>query len=300
MFTPNPCATVHSLMKFSVWQWQEDDVMYGNDCFLLRLCGTQHRWLAGLEAYMPLTLISRTFVLCSRLWAQTELQSHTLCVKYCISQIIGEIQRWCSQHHSLNLRKMGNRRGWEENVQWLAPVSAFILLCVCAQGFIFQGNDLRSTSTCSNLHQQQNQLFWWMTLWGARWPYSTWITLPFLSCSAIFKCPSFPIPRERMRFGAYKGPQHWLNHLFRTHHLQGLLAITSFSDAPGAPGSAVSILAVRASRGGPAQTFQPCYWALLSQHITSPASSVLRLSHPCSTSGMRLLPNAGIRKEGGG
>ncbi|CAB1420758.1 unnamed protein product [Pleuronectes platessa] len=54
----------------------EDDVMYSNDYFLLRLCGTQHRWLAGLEAYMPLALIHETFAFGgSRLWAQTELEA---------------------------------------------------------------------------------------------------------------------------------------------------------------------------------------------------------------------------------
>lgn len=54
------------------------------------------------------------------------------------------------------------------------------------------------------------------------------------------------LPCEQKCFEAYKGPKHWLNHLFRTHHLQGLVAmLMSFSDASGAPGSAVSILAVR-------------------------------------------------------
>lgn len=60
----------------------------------------------------------------------------------------------------------------------------------------------------------------------------------------------FP-PCERMCFEAYKGLQHWLNHLFRTHHLQGLVAmLTSFTFAPGAPGSAMSIHAVRATEVG--------------------------------------------------
>lgn len=54
------------------------------------------------------------------------------------------------------------------------------------------------------------------------------------------------LPCQQKCFEAYKGPKHRLNHLFRTHHLQGLVAmLTSFSDASGSPGSTVSILAVR-------------------------------------------------------
>lgn len=71
---------------------------------------------------------------------------------------------------------------------------------------------LRSTATILNLN----------------YPFS-----PF--CGSIFKCPSSPI--LQMCFEAYKGRQHWLNHLFRNHHLQGLVAmLTSISDASGAPG----------------------------------------------------------------
>lgn len=59
------------------------------------------------------------------------------------------------------------------------------------------------------------------------------------------------LPFKAMCFEAYKGPYHWLNHLFRTHHLQGLVAmLTSFSNAPRAPASAASIPAVRPTEVG--------------------------------------------------
>lgn len=75
---------------------------------------------------------------------------------------------------------------------------------------------------------------------------------PSSPSSAVPASNALPhLPCDRMCFEAYKGPQHWLNHLFRTHHLQGLVAmLTSFSDAPGGPGSAVSVLAVRATEVG--------------------------------------------------
>lgn len=107
------------------------------------------------------------------------------------------------------------------------------------------------------------------------------------------------LPCEKMCCEAYKGPQCWLNHLFRTHQLQGLVAmLTSFSDAPGAPWQSCVCPRCQPDRGGAERSSHPCHWALLSQHITSAASLVLLLSLPGSTSGLRLLPNAGIRKQG--
>lgn len=59
------------------------------------------------------------------------------------------------------------------------------------------------------------------------------------------------LPFKAMCFEASEGPYHWLNHLFRTHHLQGLVAmLTSFSNAPSAPASAASIPAVRPTEVG--------------------------------------------------
>lgn len=113
---------------------------------------------------------------------------------------------------------------------------------------------------------------------------------------------AFPLlPFKGTCFEAYKGPKHWLNHLCRTHHLQGLVAmLTSFCRAPGAPASATCIPAVRHYRGGAEQSSHPCYWAFLSQHISSSTSSVLLRCLPGSTSGMWLFPNARIRQQGWG
>lgn len=71
----------------------------------------------------------------------------------------------------------------------------------------------------------------------------TELELPLQSFSAILSSNVLPLfSCERMCFEAYKGPQHWLNHLFRNHHLQGLVAmLTSSSNAPGAPGGPVSV-----------------------------------------------------------
>lgn len=109
------------------------------------------------------------------------------------------------------------------------------------------------------------------------------------------------LPCEQKCFEAYKGPKHWLNHLFRTHHLQGLVAmLMSFSDASGGPWQRCVYPRCQTHRGGAEQSSQPCYWAFLSQHITSAASLALLLSLHGSTSGTLLLTNAGIRKQGWG
>lgn len=78
------------------------------------------------------------------------------------------------------------------------------------------------------------------------------------------------LPCEQMCFEAYKEPQHWLNHLFRFHHLQGLVAmLTSFSQAPGAPWKDCVYPRCQIPRGGPVQSSHRCDSALLSQHIIS-------------------------------
>ena len=226
MFIPNPCAPVHSLMKFSVWLCCS---MTGRWCdveqWLLPVEITWHpaqmaRWFGGLNATHSHLW---TFVFGSRLCAQTEPQLHTLYLNSCISQIFWEIQKLCSHNcfyipvlfieiffkflslalFSLmpHLRETGNRRGWEENPQWLAPFDTGNALCVpysakplCTKSSFFmrclwgQPRPVPSPAcTSSNISS-----FWWMTIWGAQWPYWTWIICPVLFCSSIFKCPSSP------------------------------------------------------------------------------------------------------------
>lgn len=82
------------------------------------------------------------------------------------------------------------------------------------------------------------------------------------------------------------------NQLFRTHHPRG----------PGAkaPGSAPSILGVRATEVGRSSPPTPVTGPRClntSLHRPRPCSCPL---FPRSTSGMRLLPNARVREEGGG
>lgn len=117
--------------------------------------------------------------------------------------------------------------------------------------------------------------------WGAHGPYWTWITpsdLLVLSSNAfsLLSC-------KKMCFEAYKGPRHWLNHLFKTHHLQGLMAmLTSFSYAPGMSGSVGSIIAVRATEAG--QCSPP-----ISATGPSRPNTSLHMPHWCSCS---LFPSA--------
>lgn len=67
--------------------------------------------------------------------------------------------------------------------------------------------------------------------------------------SLVFKCAPSPTFWSNVFWSLQ--PKHWLNHLFRTHHLQGLVAmLTSFSNAPGGPASAASIPAVRPTEVG--------------------------------------------------
>lgn len=127
----------------------------------------------------------------------------------------------------------------------------------------------------------------------------TELELPLQSFAAVQTSNFLPLfSCERMCFVTYKGPQHWLNHLFRNLDLQFLVAmLTSFSNAPGAPGGAVSVLPSEPQRW--AGTVLPPLLLgppVVTHHFTR--ISVLPLSLSCSTSGMRLLPNAGI-KEGG-
>lgn len=209
----------------------------------------------------------------------------------------------------LNLRETGNGRGWEENPQWPASFDTGIALHVS-----YSAKLLRTKSS-----------FFTRCLWGQPQPvpspactssnissFDEWLSeehsdrielkLPLQSFSAILSSYALPLlPCEWMCFEAYKGPQHWLNHLFRTHHLQGLVAILmSFSDSSGAPGSAVSILAVRATEVGWSSPPTPATERSCLSTSLQPPHRCSCLSLPRSTSGMRLLPNAGFRKEGGG
>lgn len=238
---------------------------------------------------MPLPLISGTFVFGSSLWAQTELELHTLWLKkicrgiqsskapfprkkkkalksliFCAFEDFLEILLPALFCLILNLRETGNRRGWEENLQLLAPFDVGIALyapysakpLVCHKCSFFmrclwgQPRPVPNPPcTCSNISSFDE----WLSE-----EHSDHIELelpppPCQSFSAVLSSNALPlfVPCEWMCFEAYKGPQHWLNHLFRIHHLQGLVAmLTSFSDAPGAPGSAVSTLAVRATEVG--------------------------------------------------
>lgn len=105
----------------------------------------------------------------------------------------------------------------------------------------------RSTSTCSKTCMY---VVWWMTILEHSDRFE--LELPSGSFLWPFSSNALPLlPCNWMCFEAYNGPQHRLNHLFRTHHLQALVALlTSFSDAPKAPGSAVSILGVTAKEVG--------------------------------------------------
>lgn len=143
---------------------------------------------------------------------------------------------------------------------------------------------LRSASARSKLclHQQHYQLLYLV----APWPYWTRIAPPVLFPLVLsLTAPPLP-PHEQMCFEAYKGPQHWLNHLFRTHHLQDLVAmLTSFSDAAGAPGSALSLHAVRGTevgRNGPPTPATGC----------SCLNTSLHPPHRCSCSLFPAAPQA--------
>lgn len=124
------------------------------------------------------------------------------------------------------------------------------------------------------------------------WLFRSTVTILNLNYSSspfslVLSLNALPLlPCEGMCFEAYKGPQHWLNHLFRTHHLQGLVAIlTRFSDAPGAPGSTVSILAVRPTEVGQSTPPTPA---------TGPSclNSSLHPPHRCSCSLFPAAPQA--------
>lgn len=69
------------------------------------------------------------------------------------------------------------------------------------------------------------------------------LELPLQSFSVLLSSNVLPLLScEQMCFESYKEPQQWLNHLFRNHHLHGLVAmLTRSSNAPGAPGSNVSV-----------------------------------------------------------
>lgn len=103
-------------------------------------------------------------------------------------------------------------------------------------------------------------------------------------------------------FEAYMRPEHWLNHLFRTHHLQGLVAmLTSFSNAPGAPASAASIPAVRPTEVGQSSPPTPAigpFCLNTSVHLPHLCSCAVFLALPqaCDYS---LMPALGS-KDGGG
>lgn len=91
------------------------------------------------------------------------------------------------------------------------------------------------------------------------------------------------IPCEGVCFEAYKGPRHWLNHLFRTHHLQGLVAIlTSFSNAPGVP---CVYPCCQTHRGGAEQSFHPAI-------ASSCLNTSLHPPHRCSRSLFLAAPQA--------
>lgn len=111
---------------------------------------------------------------------------------------------------------------------------------------------------CSSSSSGIISLVWWMNL--SKCTDHIELKLFAQSCSSCSSgssgsCGSFNalplLPFKGTCFKAYKGPKHWPNHLCRTHHLQGLVAmLTSFSGAPGAPASAVSISAVRPAEVG--------------------------------------------------
>lgn len=129
------------------------------------------------------------------------------------------------------------------------------------------------------------------------WNYSH-IPIPlFLSSNAL---P--PLPFKGTCFEGNKGPGHWLNHLFRTHHLQGLVAmLTSFSHAPGAPVSGASIPAVRPTEVGQSSPPTPAigpFCLTTSVHPPHLCSCAVFLAAPqaCDYS---LMPALGS-KDGGG
>lgn len=163
---------------------------------------------------------------------------------------------------------------------------------------------LRSTSTCSQawLQQQHYQPRMMNDSFEVHRSYWTGIirAFPFL-CFCLWT-PSLPYLLKGTCFEANKGPGHWLNHLFRTHHLQGLVAmLTSFSHAPGAPVSGASIPAVRPTEVGQSSPPTPAigpFCLTTSVHPPHLCSCAVFLAAPqaCDYS---LMPALGS-KDGGG
>lgn len=226
----------------------------------------------------------------------------------CISQTSRGIQsktvfpsQPCALLRSLNFffsffwfQCQGVKKGSEENLQWLGsfdtaialyvPYSAQRLGTISAHFSYLWGQPQPVPSpACSS----SNISSWWMTIQERS--NQTEVELLLQSFSVVLSSNALPLlPCEGMCFEAYEGPQHWLNHLFRTHHLQGPVAmLTSFSDAPRGSWQCCVYPRCQTHRG---RAEQSSHHQLLGHPLsTQPALPLCLL---CSTSGMKLLPNA--------